>query len=757
MTRLDSKHGAMTLRPRAQILRRIGDELVSSETVAVIELVKNAYDADATRVLVRFQEPLEIGQGMIEVIDNGHGMSLETIQNAWMEPATLMKKRQIRSEQRGRRVLGEKGIGRFAASRLADGLEVVTRRIGTDSEVQVVFDWSQFDDEQKYLDQIEVLWKAGKPAEICPGGTIEVLWQGGKKPEASELTHGTILRMKGLRVAWDRGQFEKLRTDLSRLISPFFVQDHISSTDEFQIRLQLPAPGEDLSGIVEPPESLKNPHHLIKGYVDKTGSYNLKIKLRGQEKEKRIVGKFSLGHPPQCGPFRLELRVWEREASDLAKLVELYGSTLKNIRGDLDKAAGINIYRDGFRVLPYGEPRNDWLQLDSRRVQNPTMRLSNNQIVGYVLVSADDNPLLRDQSNREGLIEGPALDDLRQLVKMVLTQLETERYSIRHPQEVRRPTRRGGLFTDFDLVILREQVKLRHPEDSELLALVGEKEKDLEKRVEEVQEVIARYWRLATLGQLIDTVLHDGRTPLAKIGREAHLGLRDGERTSKDQNGLLQKLSDRFRAIVTQSEVLATVFRKIEPFGGRKRGRPSQVCLEQVIASAFSVLDKEIAEVGAQVKLPKTDTQILVDQAEIQEVLINLLQNSLYWLRQVPKDCRQIVVRTRRKGPDQVEILFSDSGPGVKPEFREHIFDPYFSAKPDGVGLGLTIAGEIINEYYAGSLNWSRAVHSRALPSASCCISGCDMADGTIWQLLFVDDEADTCQDATGREVSAGW
>jgi hypothetical protein len=112
--------GMKALRPRARILRPLGDELISSETVTVIEIVKNAYDADATRVLVRFQEPLEIGQGMIEIIDNDYGMSLDTIQNAWMEPAILIKKRQTRSEQRGRRVLGEKGIGRFAASRLAN-------------------------------------------------------------------------------------------------------------------------------------------------------------------------------------------------------------------------------------------------------------------------------------------------------------------------------------------------------------------------------------------------------------------------------------------------------------------------------------------------------------------------------------------------------------------------------------------------------------------------------------------------------------
>ena len=185
MTHRDGKqYGAMILRPRAHILRRIGDELISRETVAVIELVKNAYDADATRVLVRFQGPLEIGQGRIEVIDNGHGMSLETIQTTWMEPATLFRKRQQRSEQYGRRVLGEKGIGRFAASRLANTLEVVTRRAGEGREIRVLFDWSQFDDEQKYLDQVAVLWEEAEPAEICPDGIIQALWREGQAPEA---------------------------------------------------------------------------------------------------------------------------------------------------------------------------------------------------------------------------------------------------------------------------------------------------------------------------------------------------------------------------------------------------------------------------------------------------------------------------------------------------------------------------------------------------------------------------------------------
>src|SRR5205085_4732768 len=116
-----------------------------------------------------------------------------------------------------------------------------------------------------------------------------------------------------------------------------------------------------------------------------------------------------------CGPFDIELRVWDRERKSLGRLAEAIGSTTQTIQQDLDEAAGISIYRDGFRVLPYGEPQNDWLRLDMRRVQNPTTRISNNQVVGALFISADDNAPLQDQTNREGLKRGQALEDLMEL------------------------------------------------------------------------------------------------------------------------------------------------------------------------------------------------------------------------------------------------------------------------------------------------------------------------------------------------------
>jgi len=678
-------------------LRTFGDELISSPVVAVIELVKNAYDADATRVLVRFRPPFaSAGGGSIELIDNGHGMSIETIEQTWMEPATLHRKRNPKSETLGRRVLGEKGIGRFATSRLADELEVVTRRPADELETHVSFDWSAFDDEDSYLDEVTASFWEEEPAVFVAGGDVDLLWPDEQPPRGRR--RGTLLRMERLRQGWMDDELNQLRVGLARLISPF----DYDATEKTGFKILLDVPAHDrFTGPVEPPELLQHPPYLLSGKVAADGSYRLSVHLPNQPRSERAEGTFTLpgGRPPACGPFEIELRVWDRDRDSMKSLAVERGATVRAVREDLDEAAGINVYRDRFRVLPYGEPRNDWLRLDLRRVQNPTMRLSNNQIVGYVLIGADKNPDLRDQSNREGLIENQAYEDLRFLVISVLAELEKRRYTARRPPA--EAPERGGIFTSFSISPLRAYVRQRYPDDQQLVQLVVDTADDLAQRVEEVQDVIARYRRLATLGQLIDIVLHDGRAPIAKIGNEAKLGLRDIDR---DQNGkLVSRLGERLSTIHTQSDVLAVVFRRIEPFGGRRRGRPRRLPVESIIADTVAVVETEIERLGARVSMPTGDHTVSVDPAELQEVILNLLQNSLWWLREVPEDERKINIRVRRP-EGRLEIYFSDSGPGVDPAFADRIFDPYFSTKPNGVGLGLTIAGEIVNEYYAGEL-----------------------------------------------------
>jgi len=683
-------------------MRTLGDELISSELVAVIELVKNAYDADATRVLVRFHEPLERGTGGIDILDDGHGMTLGTIEGAWLEPATPYRRRGRLSETLGREVLGEKGVGRFAVSRLADDLELITRRPDAPMETTVLFDWRVFDDDDAYLEDIEIAWEQGGPSAFVPGGESEALWMDGDPPAPARLCRGTLLRLTTLRTTWGPAQLRHLSNGLSRLVSPFLFETQRERPDAFSIRLDIPSM-PDLSGPVEPPEALRNPHYTLNAHVDANGVYTAKMSVRGRTEpivrsSRVVVDETS----PVSGPFDVELRVWDRDAASMSELAGKAGRTAKQVRSDLNDAAGVNVYRDGFRVLPYGEPGDDWLQLDSRRVNNPTLRVSNSQIVGYLLIGRDQNPDLRDQTNREGLIRNRAFDDLVRQVRSILAELETERYAAR-PREPRAHAAPGGLFAGLDLAAMRTYASEKYPHDERLAALLGETQSSIDEGVERAQEVVARYRRLATLGELIDKVLHDGKAPLGKIGGDVELALRDISARELDCEALVTSLRTKVVRLGKQHGVLSSVFNRIEPFSGRKRGRPAQRALEEVIADSVGVLETDLARLGVTVDLPTSQTSVTADEHELQQVFVNLLRNSIHWLSHVPRERRRLAITTS-KDADGLHIIFSDSGPGVREDIRDRIFDPYFSTAENGVGLGLSIAGEIAEDYYAGKL-----------------------------------------------------
>ena len=694
--------GTVSLRPRARLVRALGDELISSESVAVTELVKNAYDADATDVLLRFFEPLERGMGSIELLDNGHGMSPETLSTAFLEPATPFRLTANRTRKHRRRVLGEKGIGRFAMARLADRLRVSTREPGAEVESTLSLAWEDFDDEDKYLDEIQIRWDVSAATELAREGTFDGLLSKAERPRRSENYHGTILRMEGLRRDWEESDFQALRNRLSRLVSPF--ESGIGET--FRIHLAFPGDHAALSGTVTPPGFLSNPHYHVEGRVGSDGTFDLEATLKQKEGRQPVSGKVPRpdGKPLSCGPFEIELRVWDRDPDSLAPLVERHGGTLRSLRQELNAFAGVSIYRDGFRVLPYGEPQNDWLRLDLRRVQAPARRLSNNQIVGYIAISADANPELKDQSNREGLLQNEGLADLETAVLAILSQIEARRYEVRRQERDDDAARGRGLFSGLDLADLQDAVRRHAPDDKELQGMVAESARTIRAKVDDIQEVLARYHRLATLGQLVDTILHDGRAPLAKVQADVTLALKalGGRAAGRVPSGTVRK---RLEGIGKQAEALDRLFKKIEPFGGRRRGRPRRVLVENVVRDAVALLESEIDRHSVTVKLPRTETEVRVDPPELQSVIYNLVGNSVYWLATLPQGSERIIrVQVRRTPTRDVQITVEDSGPGVDPELSDRIFEPYFSTKPRGTGLGLTHAGEIVTDYYDGRL-----------------------------------------------------
>jgi signal transduction histidine kinase len=684
------RSGSSAFRPRARVLATLGHELISSDRVALVELVKNSYDADAKHVAITFGVPLISGKGSIEVRDDGAGMSLDDVLTKWLEPANAHRQRQPESIEFHRPLLGEKGIGRFAAARLAEHLELVTRQPKSTTEVVVRVDWTAFENDVKYLDELRVDWLLRAPTTFS-----------GKQLQPK---YGTRLLLTNLRSDWSEDDLRRLRTDLSRLIFAAGTTD----APNFGIELVLPKGLEEFAGQVNPPTELQDPRYQIVGEVSDKGRGKFWITLDRHREKVEIDLAAVLGHAPRCGRFGIDIRVWDRDVASLSELAERYASSIKNVRDALDQSAGVSVYRDRFRVLPYGEAGDDWLQLDRRRIQNPTMRLSNNQVVGFVLISKESNPSLKDQTNREGLIQGPAFEDLRTSVVAILAELETRRFN----SKPRRTTPRArGLFDEINIDDVRDAITSRHPRDKALLEVVSHREQRLREAVEGVQQILGRYRRLATLGQLIDAVVHEFRHPLSTIRNEMEL-LSDDLRT---RGSLTKKTQGRLAFVTDQIIRLADIVRRVEPFGGRRRGRPAETDLEDAISGAFALMRSELESKSITTRLPNTHTKVSADPTEIQEVILNLLTNSIYWLGRVDKNKRQIEVATGRSD-GSATIVFSDSGPGVPVELRDRIFEPYFSSKPEGVGLGLAIAGEIVSDYYDGEL---ALVDSGPLPGAT--------------------------------------
>lgn len=713
--------GRGALRPKARLLRTLGSDLISSDKVALIELVKNSYDADAGVVLIRFRGPLKAGEGGIEVWDDGHGMDAATLQSSWLDIATDTKRRNPHSDG-GRRVLGEKGIGRLAAARLGEEMLLTTRKQDAD-EVKLLIDWTDFDREDAYLDEIEVAWEVGAPDVFAANGAAAAAFSE-LDADGWHQERGTVLQVDRLSREWTRDDLLELRTALTRLIRPRPQGSGVRSAkdasieQDFQIVLELAEVDdtlEDLAGPIEPSADLRTPHYRLSGSVDANGSATLHYEQQDPP-ETQDIGVTQLWNledrPPQAGPFEFEISVWDRDKTALQRSLQAANpenaapsaSDLKGFRDAMDEVAGVSIYRDGFRVLPFGETGDDWLGLDLRRVQSPTLRLSNNQIIGHVFIGADTNESLKDQSNREGILAGAAYADLQYLVRAALNQLEQRRYVARHPKK-EQPERKGGLFERFDLGEISTALKQSYPGDKRLLGLIDEKNRDIQEGVTQVQNVLSRYSRLATLGALIDRVLHDGRTVVTRLKNIARFGTRDLNKASVNDSEKVSIALGSMTDTAEQAELLSSLFKQIEPFGGRKRGRPKQISVSEVIERAISTLQQEADDRSVQLVSGGTGIAVKIDEAELLTVLVNLIQNAIYWTATQPQGIeRKVLVGARTNEDESLTLVVSDSGPGVPSESRDHIFDPYFSSKPDGVGLGLSIVGNLVEDIYAGEL-----------------------------------------------------
>lgn len=681
------EHAPVAFRFHARAVAALGRDLVTNDVVAVMELVKNSYDALASRVDVRIRNGSDNGSpARIQVSDDGHGMDYATIRDVWCVIATPFRSEQpvSRMGPRTRPVTGEKGLGRLAAARLGSSVEVVTKSRG-EPVLRFRVNWDE-------------LLEADDPAEV--GFAVSEL-----PPAEFYEEHGTRVSIGGLRSDWDDGKIDELRRHLARLVSPF------AGGNDFSLRVQVGDGARVSDGRpIASPAFMSRPKYAMAGRVDDRGNVEARYRYRpiqgGTDRDREIRDERPSIRDPaapaehadsdaekiECGPFRFEIRAWDLTQDDTRDIAAHFRETRSYVRDVIRSQQGISLYRDDVLVLPKSDGARDWLDLDLRRVSRVGTRLSTNQIVGYVRVTKRGNPGIQDTSDREGLVSNPASDVFRERITRIVTLLEIERDSDR----IKDAGHATDLFSNLSADDLVERLEGLRDRGGDLDAAVRAAQKfgdDLQRRRAAVERRFGYYNRLAVIGTIAQMVIHEIRNRTTVIGR----GLREaGALAERVRDEFVVQALNMAKESAAALDVLADRFAPLAGRGYRSGRRTSVV--EESIERCLALQKAEIRSGRITVEaLPETRTQAQIAPAELDAVVLNLVSNAVYWLRRRDGDRRLGFRIMPGPLPRRVTVAVDDSGPGVDAEDRDRVFWPGVTRKPDGMGMGLTVASEIID------------------------------------------------------------
>lgn len=682
------KKGKRCFKPRARLLVLLGEQLITNEVIAVVELVKNAYDADATRVNVVLEDSSQPEKGRIVVKDNGLGMSLDTILNVWLEPATDFRQKQREQQKRtgkGRHPLGEKGVGRFAAHKLGNIVELVTRELHSREEVVVKVNWEEFE-KGGYLEDIPVTWVTRLP-EVFRGKD-----------------HGTMITVEALRKTWTARMVRDVFVKVQALNSPF------TERSDFAVSVNAPEFAETLEDLPELPDILNRAVYSMDGRVDENGilhySYRfnnpafpkIRRELGGKVQDAREPRAFQGGRKPLCGAFRIRFYVWDLDPASLGETIQraYYNHYVK-------PHMGIRIYRDDFRVWPYGEPDDDSFGLDARRVNNPTKCLSRNQVIGLVEVTYSDNPQLRDKTDREGLILNEQYEDFRELIIGCLSILEVERRKDKNAVGVLREKKKpkDSVHTAIDDM----QSKMEKKDHFKIYRDdVRKVRASYDKRVKEILEPL---YVSAGLGIAYMLPVHELTRNLGDMEQLLNVVLEDMKKS-----GGKKTVVENLKKVIQTTDVVDDLVRGVGKLS--RRGKKETVILASVVKDALDIVRPRFKKDEIETDYAeKSKVKVKGVKNMLVTALLNLLDNSSYWLLRRELD-RRVIIRVDRDADGKPRLTVSDNGPGIEDE-PSLLVQPFYSRKPDGSGIGLYIVDRIMKEAHHGELQFLDRKHEKGL------------------------------------------
>ena len=697
---------ALQLRMHPRVFAALGKDLVTNDVVAVMELVKNSYDAFAHNVWVTFGEDDTHGP-WLEIHDDGMGMTRNIIENVWCVVATPYRESNnvVKKDDKERRVVGAKGLGRLSVARLGKSLTMLTQAPRSPCW-EVTVDWLDIAGKDE-LSQSRVLCR--------------------NYAEASPFTgSGTKLQIFGLAEEWDERRIDDLRENLARLLSPF------ASANDFNIFVTGTGQEDAQEVRIASPEFLSEPKYRFEGKVDLVGNvegtycfspigrhgtartkaltitwYNIREAIRVAQRSRypeKAAG---------CGPFSFEIRAWDIGPDDTQEISDRFAVQKSLIRNSIRAHKGISVYRDGVLVLPKSENARDWLGLDLRRVGRVGPRLSTSQLVGYVEITADHNPGIVDTSDRERLSSSSEVAAFEEILLAIVRSLEVERNEDRAIPGRERPM--AELFSKLsaqELLTNVTDVAAGGGQASDAVAMVQDFAANLDETRKTIEGRFVYYSRLATVGTIAQMIIHEIRNRTTILGST----LRYVKRTLgmfPEKNTITR--IERARGAVSALENLADTF---APLANRNFTRRKQhLILEDRIRACLQMNESNIREKGVKVCVPDSTTSVTADPGELDTIILNLIGNASYWLGEVPRERRRMEFELEQVASgDRVEISIHDSGPGIDDEDLEKVFLPGVTRKLDGIGMGLNVASELV-AVYSGDMKAMR--HPTRLGGAS--------------------------------------
>lgn len=743
----------MAFKVTARTLLHLGAELISSDAVALYELIKNAFDAGSTsgvhiEVNVRLKGwpgvwPARLAKltgaaafkeakidlladhdstvpgaaswvkrlreadtaaalravveeaNEIIIRDTGHGMSKADLSEVYLTIGTRCRREERESQReqgdKGRAILGEKGLGRLSVMRLGQWTRVETTRSGEAHWNVLELDWSRFShDSEELLEDIGI--------EPHTGG-----------PKSSRAEHGTTITVRRLNARWDRNTLKYFaENEAARFNRPF--------QREKRYPIFLYFNGEILPLLDFEPRILNNAHAHVQ------------VEFTVESKQPRLQGWVEYRHKKRKRSFVYEgAHLANLSDTDLDTLralgafsMEAFWFNRQLLRSKVDGgveisnivnqwSGGLMLFRDGFRIMPYGDQSDDWLDLDRRALASQGYKVNRKQLIGYVEIGSLRNPALTDQTSREGLRDTPEKMAMVNMLKHVL-EVELRRFLNEVDKEDK-----ARLQLSFDTVadrVRREKVSLRNnlrrlrrhrsetPEEKALFTEIDENVDELEKMMTDAQALAeeferghSQYLHLAGLGLMVEFLAHE----LNRATQHALRTLADGRASNRSLPAAAMQ------TLELQLKTLQKRLSTLDPAttSGRNRAETFDVAelAQQVLDGHAAEFDRHHIAAPAVAVLPRSQqVRVKMVKGMVIQVLENLIGNATYWLKAeqrarrnfVPKIVVEVDVVAR-------ELRVTDNGPGVREDLAEDIFKPFFTTKPpgEGKGLGLYIAREL--------------------------------------------------------------